>query len=307
MHIKQTAFDVSVEAPAKVNLFLEVLGKRPDGFHELETLMVPVRVLDTLTFRPRNDEQLNLRCEWAAGLQGTGKSLGMESPYGDLPTDDKNIVLRAAKLLQKHTGTTHGADIEVVKRIPSSAGLGGASSDAAATLMAGNIAWNLGLSPHTLWELAAALGSDIPFFLGTGSAICRGRGEKIEAIPSQRLHAVIVRPPVGLGTPQVFSRCRPAENPCDVTTMTMGLALGNPQKIRRGMVNRLEEPAQQLTPWIQRLRTAFDSVGAFAHQMSGSGSSYFGLFYHAKQASRTARWLRSQQVGLVYDAATMVL
>lgn len=306
MHIKQTACDVRVEAPAKVNLFLEVLGKRPDGFHELETLMVPVRVFDTLIFRPRSDDQIQLTCEWAPGLVGSGKSAGGENPYGDLPTDDKNIVMRGAKLLRLRSGKPLGADISVIKRIPSSAGLGGASGDAAATLLAGNAAWNLGLSPNALWELASELGSDVPFFLGEGGAVCRGRGEKIEAAPTQQLHVVIVRPPVGLGTPQVFSRCKPAETPWSLATISAGLSAGNPQAIRQGLVNRLEAPAAQITPWIQTLRQAFEGVGAFAHQMSGSGSSYFGLFYHARQAKRTANWLRSQRLGLVYDAATMV-
>ncbi len=200
-----------------------------------------------------------------------------------------------------------GADIEVIKRIPSSAGLGGASSDAAATLLAGNLAWDLKLSQEKLHEMAAALGSDIPFFLFRGAAICRGRGELIETIPSRRLQAVIVRPPVGLPTPLVFRHCKPTTAPADVGTMTAAICSGNPHQMQQGMTNRLEPAARQITPWIEKLQHAFDSTGAMAHQMSGSGSSYFGLFQHARQARRTAQWLRSQQLGLVYEAETLVI
>lgn len=310
MHIKQTALEVTVEAPAKINLFLEVLGKRPDGFHELETLMVPATVFDTLTFRPRADSFIQLRCEWAVGLQAAQRCNSAEmadTPFGDLPTDEKNIVYRAAKLLAQESGQALGAEIEVIKRIPSSAGLGGASSDAAATLLAGNLAWDLKLSLEKLHAMASALGSDIPFFLFRGAAICRGRGELIETIPSRRLQAVIVRPPVGLPTPQVFRHCTPTTSPEDVSTMTEAICSGNPQQMQQGMTNRLEPAASQITPWIQTLQQAFDSTGAMAHQMSGSGSSYFGLFHHAKQARRTAQWLRSQQLGLVYEAETLVI
>ena len=140
-----------VRAPAKVNLFLEVLGKRPDGFHEIATLMVAIRLMDTLIFK----EEPDLR-------------LGCNRP--DLSTGPDNLVLRAARLLAERTGCTKGAHIRLVKRIPMAAGLAGGSTDAAATLWGLNRLWKLGLSRDELAGMGAELGSDIPFFFHAPAA-----------------------------------------------------------------------------------------------------------------------------------------
>lgn len=303
MLVRIAADRVEIQAPAKINLFLEILAKRPDGYHEIETLMSPIGLYDSLSFCPTESPEIRLDTRWAAGSDVFHS--GEVCSLGDLPPAEKNIVHRAASLLQQRSGCARGAAIRLVKRIPSAAGLGGASSDAASVLVAANIAWQLNFSRERLAELAAELGSDIPFFLGSGSAICRGRGERIENVGPIHLQVVVVRPPVGLSTPQVYQRCRPASTPVCVQKLQSGLRSGNWKEIRSALVNRLEEPAAQLTPWIGRLRKEFETAGCIAQQMSGSGSSYFGICENARHARRVASRLRSMRVGLVTATTTI--
>lgn len=317
----RTATDrVHVLAPAKINLFLEIFAKRPDGFHEIETLMSPIGLYDSLTFRGTESPEIVLECRWAAGtvaIQGGRESLAAEAqpdeesttpktpdPLGQLPVAQDNLVFKAARLLQQRSGCGRGAEIQLIKRIPSAAGLGGASSDAAAVLVAANIAWQLSWSRERLADLAARLGSDIPFFLGGGSAVCRGRGEQIEPSGPIHLHVVVVRPPVGLSTPQVYQQCRPASTPMSSSRLQSGLSRGDWREVRSALVNRLEEPASRLTPWIGRLRQEFASAGCIAHQMSGSGSSYFGICENERHARGVAGRLRSRSLGLVVKTTT---
>ena len=303
---------VEIFAPAKVNLFLEVLGKRADGYHELETLLAAVNIGDTLRFTPQKQGELQLRCEWSGGLaawqrrRSTQLAEAGESPFGDLPTGDKNLAYRAAKLVQQRSGTTLGAQILLIKRIPSAAGLGGASSDAAATIVAANLVWNLGWSLEQMTAVAAELGSDIPFFLHGPAAVCRGRGERMERVSASRLHLVVVRPPVGLSTPRVFSHCRPVTQPRGVQALQAAYAAGRSHEIGPELFNRLEEPAQELTPWIQQLKNAFAKLQVRSCQMTGSGSSCFGICHSARHARRVAGCLRGMNVGVVYQTTTLV-
>ena len=302
MLVRIAADRVEVQAPAKINLFLEILAKRPDGYHEIETLMSPIGLYDSLSFRPTESADILLDARWAAGT-GLCHSGGVQQ-LGDLPPAEKNIVHQAASLLQERSGCERGAEIRLAKRIPSAAGLGGASSDAAAVLVAANIAWKLDWPRERLMELAAELGSDIPFFLGRGSAICRGRGERIENTGPIHLHVVVARPPVGLSTSQVYKHCRPPSTPVGVHKLQSGLRNGNWKEIKSALVNRLEEPAAQLTPWIGLLRKEFVSAGRIAQQMSGSGSSYFGICKNARHARCVANRLRSKRVGMVTATTT---
>jgi 4-diphosphocytidyl-2-C-methyl-D-erythritol kinase len=195
----------------------------------------------------------------------------------------------------------------VVKRIPAAAGLGGASSDAAAALAAANLAWQLRWPRTRLAELAADLGSDIPFFFGSGAGVGRGRGEQIEslAVPAG-MHVVVVRPPVGLATREVYQRCTPAERPRSVAPMARALEQGRWSQVAQHLHNRLEPAAEQLTPWIARLRRVFERLACLGHRMSGSGSSYFGICRHAGHARRVAARLRGENLGYVQVASTLV-
>jgi 4-diphosphocytidyl-2-C-methyl-D-erythritol kinase len=303
MYVRKLGTRTLVHTPAKLNLSLEVLGKRGDGFHEIETLMVAVMVFDTLTFEPTDAGEIVLCCRWASGMAARTTA---DVPLGDVPAGTDNIVWRAAQRLRERANVSRGARIELTKRIPAAAGLGGASSDAAATLVAANLGWQLGWSDENLSALAAELGSDIPFFLGRGAAICRGRGERIENIQPARLYVVVARPPVGLKTPEVYAACRPAESPQSSARLAAALARGQVAAASRMLNNRLEEAAMRLTPWIGRLRGEFERLDVLGHQMSGSGSSYFGICRHARHARRAAARLRSRGVGTVFAAATAV-
>lgn len=308
MFVYPAASHVLVHTPAKINLFLEVLARRADGFHEIETLMGPVTIFDTLEFVPRNDGELRLKCRWAGGMWARGRSQSpaaerhRSQPLGDLPAGEQNLVHRAAARLREQSGGTLGADIRLTKRIPSASGLGGASSDAAAALVAANVAWRLHWPLARLAILAAELGSDIPFFLSGGWAVCRGRGERLEADRGGRLHVAVVRPKAGLSTAQVYGQCRPATIARSVSPLRAGLSAGNWRTIRSGMFNRLAEAASGLNPSIGGLQDRLGRLGCVTEQMSGSGSSCFGICRSARHARRVAAQMRSQSVGEAYQA-----
>ncbi|MBS0207840.1 MAG: 4-(cytidine 5'-diphospho)-2-C-methyl-D-erythritol kinase [Planctomycetes bacterium] len=290
---------LAIFAPAKLNLFLEVLARRADGYHEIETLMAPVSLYDHLTFRPRADVRLTLTCRLAPYLTQPGQAA--------LPVGPDNLVLRALERLRERAGHAAGADVTLSKSIPWEAGLAGGSSNAAAALLLANEGWQLGWSRERLVQVAAELGSDIPFFFGHGAAICRGRGEQIESVAGLAgLHAVIVKPPVGLSTAAVYKSCRPAEEPRRATELVSTLRAGNWAGTARSLFNRLQAPAEQLCDAVSQLKSRFAQLNCVAHQMSGSGTSYFGLFRSAAQARRAASLLRSLAAWQVFQVECIV-
>lgn len=307
-------------APAKINLFLEVLAKRSDGYHEIETLMAPISLFDTLFFSPTTEGKIELACRWASPdgpkLQAPGyspldshhgSSCGSASLHtlGDLPPEKDNLVYRAVALLRERAGVEAGAAMRLVKRIPSAAGLGGASSDAACALLAANDGWGLGWSRPQLMELAAELGSDVSFFLGRGPALCRGRGEQIEPVEGlPRLHVVVVRPPVGLATAHVYAHCRPADTPHRVERLIAALRDGNLAAAGAALVNRLQAPAEALSSQAAQLARELDRLDVGGRQMSGSGSSYFVLCRSARHAQCVAARLRARNLGAFFAAVT---
>jgi 4-diphosphocytidyl-2-C-methyl-D-erythritol kinase len=312
MHVRRLANCVKVTTPAKINLFLEVLARRPDGFHEIETLLVAVALYDTLVFTPHDGCSIEFKCRWAHGLAAWEARCARQARaahellYGEIPRGPENLAWQAAALIRERAGIKRGATIQLVKRIPAAAGLGGASSDAAATLVAANAAWSLGWPRERLTELAAELGSDVPFFLTSGAAVCRGRGERIEPVRLPRLNVVVVRPPVGLNTPEVYKECQPIGRATGANRLIAALTRGEATRAARHMVNHLQSAAASLTPWIAKLQKPFEEQHLLAHQMSGSGSSYFGLCRSARQARRIAARLRARNLGAVCPTATAI-
>jgi 4-diphosphocytidyl-2-C-methyl-D-erythritol kinase len=296
MHIRDLDGELEVWAPAKLNLFLEVLGKREDGFHEIETLMCPIALYDTLVFRARSDGALKLTCRWAASSNASSASR-LET----LPEDRDNTVMRALELLRRGADFHGGASVRLVKRIPAAAGLAGGSSDAAAALLAANQGWNLRLPASELQQIAAEVGSDVPFFLAGGMAVCRGRGERIEPLRNRlAMNFVVVRPPEGLATAKVYRACRPSESPRSAEKLVTALQQGDLGLAGKLLHNQLEPAARGLSDWIGRLGTEFDRLDVLGHQMSGSGTSYFGLCRNWRHASRVARQLEVRGVGSLY-------
>jgi 4-diphosphocytidyl-2-C-methyl-D-erythritol kinase len=296
MHIRRSAVDLLIQAPAKLNLFFEVLARRSDGYHEIETLMCPIDLYDTLRFQEDSGGQVELRCRRVCSGRDA-ESRGLQ----EVPEGPENLVVRAVELVRRRAGVRRGAKIQLIKRIPAAAGLGGGSSDAAAALVAANEGWQLNRPCEELAEWAAELGSDVPFFLVGGPAVCRGRGERI--VPTAglgELHFVVVRPPVGLSTAAVYGVCRAAEKPHEVLPLVEALQRGDWGQSGRLLFNRLQSAAEQLSPWIGRLQQEFAQLDFLGHGMSGSGTSYFGFCRHARHARRCARRLEAKCLGSVF-------
>jgi len=303
MRIRRLASSWEICAPAKLNLFLEILRKRDDGFHELQTLMCPIDVFDTLRLedRPAPSGLGEIACEVRSA---TSLNAGPA-----VPADRTNTVVRALEALRQKAGVEHGAKVSLFKRIPAQAGLGGGSSDAAAALIAANFAWNLGYTRAQLMEVAATVGSDVPFFLARGWAWCRGRGEIVESVPPMpRLHIVVAHPGVGLSTPAVYKACTPAEaageRPRSAEPLLESLHAGRLSTLGQHLYNRLQPPAQQLVPQVGQLAADFGRLGLVAHQMSGSGTAYFGICRHARHARQAAARLRGRGWQTVFSTAT---
>lgn len=294
MHLRQFGAQVVVHAPAKLNLFFEVLGKREDGYHEVETLVVPIAWYDTLYFEGNANGRISFRCQRVTGPWGRDPTW-----LGDFPEGDQNLVVRAMELLCRRASVRRGAHVRLVKRIPTAAGMGGGSSDAAAALAAANASWGLGWSWQDLAQLGAELGSDVPLFFARGPAICRGRGEQVVPLcPWGTLHFVVVRPPAGLATADVYRACRPPAQPVPLRPLLDALVQGRLNEVGRRLFNRLETAARTLSPWVRRLREEFDRTDCVGRQMSGSGTCYFGICRHAHHARRVASQLQARGIGV---------
>ena len=261
---------VRVPAPAKVNLFLEVLGTRADGYHEIATLMVAIDLADELEFAPAARGELSLTCDDPG-----------------LPTGPDNLVLKAASRLRDETGCTAGAAIRLTKRVPWAAGLGGGSSDAAAALVGLNELWKLGLSPAGLARIGAGIGSDVPFFLNGPAAWCTGRGELVSPVAVGRpFDLVLVKPPEGISTADVYRRVRIPASPDDGAAARAALAAGDVEALGRALHNRLQEPAFELSPAVADWHRRVASTGPAGCLMTGSGSCLFALCRSPAEARR---------------------
>jgi len=298
MHVRKTAAGLEILAPAKLNLFFEVLSKRDDGYHEVETLMCPIDLYDSLFFYDGSDDRVRLRCRRATTTAGPDDD-GMST----VPDGPENLVVRAVELVRRKTGLRRGAHLLLVKRIPAAAGLGGGSSDAAAALVAANEFWRLGAPRDELARWAAELGSDVPCFLADGPAVCRGRGERIEPVRAfGPMHFVVARPPEGLATAAVYGACRPAQRPRAPGPLLEALNSGDFSHAGRRLFNRLLQPAESLSPWVARLRRELAALDCLGYGMSGSGTACFGICRHARHARRSAGRLRAKGFGIVFTA-----
>ena len=247
----QSLYDIS--APAKLNLFLHINGRRADGYHLLQSVFMLIDWCDTLHFEVRTDGQIS-----------------REDLTWSLPQDD--LVVRAAKALQRAGQCVLGAHIGIEKSIPSEAGMGGGSSDAASTLLALNRLWNLNLPLQALEQLGLALGADVPFFLGGHNAWVEGIGEKITplALPSARF--VVAKPAAGLETRLIFSD--PALKRDSETAIISGFAAGAYGNVFEYGRNDLQAVAQKFCPGVTQALVWLRSQG-LSGRMTGSGSAVF--------------------------------
>ncbi len=283
---------VEIDAPAKLNLSLGVLARRNDGFHEIDSLMVAVSLCDSLQLRPREDGKVSLRVRFGGRLaSAAGRPLAR-----DVPEDERNLAVRAARALAVAKGVTAGLDIDLLKRIPSQAGLGGGSSDAAAVLIAACRIWGLNVSLAGLSGTAAGLGSDVPWFLTAGCGVATGRGEFIE--PVQGLPAwpvVIAVPAEGLSTAAVYGGCTPEPDQAGCShALAEVMRAGQWSQAVGLMHNTLQAAAEAASPAVQRLLAAMRQAGAFRPLVTGSGSGCFALTRTEAEANSIAARLSAQ-------------
>ena len=277
MLIARHADAVVAWAPAKVNLYLEILRKRLDGYHDIATLMVAVTLYDTLEFRDDHSGGIRLECNEAG-----------------LSTGPENLVYRAALLLRRQAPARHGTTIRLRKRIPVAAGLGGGSSDAAATLAALNQLWQLGLSKVQLMDLGAQIGSDVAFFFSTPAAWCTGRGERVTPLSlATALWFVLLCPHMGLATADVYRNAAVSAQPEDGTSLLRAVDTGDVEEMGRQMHNRLQRAAQELCPALAGLRARIEGFGPAGQMLSGSGTTLFALCRNRSEAQRIAQGLRT--------------
>ncbi len=258
---------LSLTAAAKVNLALEVLGKRADGYHELATVMQTVDLADRLVLEDADE-------------------LALTTTSAQVPADGGNLALRAAAALREAATVDRGVRIVLDKRIPVAAGLGGGSSDAAAVLLGLNRLWNLRWSFARLGEVAETLGMDVPFFLKGGVALGTGRGERLVAMAGMPLALVLVNPGTPLSTAAVYGRMTPPMYSSGARARTMADALRTrrPARVAASLYNGLEAAAAGMSPELMRMRAALIAAGALGALMSGSGPTVFGIARSFEQA-----------------------
>ena len=281
--------EAAIDAPAKINLYLDILGRRGDGYHEIDTVMQTVDLADRLELRARADGEIRLTV--------TGRTEGV-------PADDRNLVLRAARALAEVAAScpapdnAPGADIVLHKRIPAGAGLGGGSSDAAAALVGLGRLWGIAAAPELFSSLAAGLGSDVPFFLLGGAARCRGRGERVKHLSARgELHAVLaISAP--LATREVYNALdRLGSSPAAARKpppVSAGPAFDLGRVGEVGLRNALEPAAFELRPGLRAVKEELVRSGARRAALSGSGSCVFGVVPSAEDARRVAADMRAK-------------
>ena len=266
-----------VKAPAKINLTLDVLYKRPDNYHEVEMVMTTVDLADRIGLENRED-----------GL------IKIVSADRFVPDDDRNFAYQAAKLLKDTYGIEHGVSITIEKEIPIAAGLAGGSSDAAATLRGLNELWNLNLSLDKLAELGAKIGSDVSFCVYGGTALATGRGEKIQELPAPpACWVVLAKPKIGVSTADIYGNLKVDEiiHP-NTAGMIKAIETNNYELMCNSLGNVLESVTLNLYPEVVTLKEQMQRFGADAVLMSGSGPTVFGLVDTEARVNRIYNGLR---------------
>lgn len=346
MLVEKTKDGFRATVPCKVNLFLDVLGRRSDGYHDLDTLMLGVSLCDQLIIQPVGGDRLELV---VSVPEGADQKLQADDPAWTIPNDRSNLVVRSLEVLRTALGLPRaGASLRLTKRIPAMAGLGGGSADAAAALVLGSLLWTGRVDWSLVHRLASELGSDINFFLEGNRdsywlARCTGRGERITPLPCGRtLHLVILHPPAGCKTADVFSNfgrqkgaqssvglqdCTSGSNgdssrvaashrdeashrnddrvdasAKSADSMAIALRNGDASNVGKMLHNALETAAAATTDWIGRSSKCFDRYDHLGQCLSGSGSARFCLCSDALQAENIVNALRIQGDMRVYYA-----
>lgn len=266
----------SAQAPAKINLGLHVLRRRNDGYHDVETVLLPIGWYDTLTVHA--DERVAMTCT---------------DP--ELPTDERNLCVQAARLLGRTAEVSDGARIHLEKHIPYGAGLGGGSSDAAATLRLLCRLWDLSCTTDQLHALGRTLGADVPFFLHGNAAYAVGRGDELQRLDGYEefpYTLIVVKPPVSVSTPDAYGLVRPhAENRPDLPELVSSNDLS---RWNTRLTNDFEGPIFRRYPKIAAIKDELLQRQAAYASLSGSGTAVFGVFEQEAAADRAVRHFRER-------------
>ena len=280
---------IKLRAPGKINWTLDVKGKRPDGYHEVEMLMQSIGLWDEITLTEKKG------------------SIGISGNSSDMPLDEGNLAVRAAKLVKQSCGVDAGVDIKIHKEIPVSAGLAGGSTDAAAVLVGLNALWGLGLTEESLAELGGKLGADVPFCIRGGTAVARGIGDKLTPLPPlEGIWLVLVKPPFGVSTASVYGVLSPdriSVHP-DWEKTYHRLRSADFTFLPQDMANVLEPVTTTRYPEIHTIRQALRKAGAAAGLMTGSGPTVFGVFRERRGAREASEKMKKLCSG-VYLAETL--
>ncbi|MDO5378953.1 MAG: 4-(cytidine 5'-diphospho)-2-C-methyl-D-erythritol kinase [Clostridia bacterium] len=274
---------LNIQARAKINWTLDVVGVLPNGYHDLDMLMQSVTLCDQMAMAEAPELTLSVRS--ASGVF--------------VPADENNLVLRAARALQQAAGCARGARITLQKYIPVAAGMGGGSSDAAATLKGLNRLWDLGLSDGELEAIGLTVGADVPFCIRGGLQRAQGVGERLTPLAlGKPLYLVAFQPCRGLSTKEVFAALheqgiRDEDRP-DNEAAERALKRGDVSALGRSLGNVLEPVSRRLRPEIDRALCAIEASGACGARMTGSGSAVFGVYRHAGACRKAARELAQQ-------------
>lgn len=271
---------IILKGRAKINLTLDVIGKRENGYHDLQMIMQSINLHDTIYIRKTKT-----------------KGVRLEANYSWLPTNEKNIAYRAAQLFFEESNIQGGVAIEITKRIPVAAGLAGGSTDAAATLVGMNRLYNTRYSKEKLMEMGLKLGADVPFCIMRGTMLAEGIGEVLTPLkPMPSTYVVLVKPPVSVSTASVYKglNLETIKTHPDTQAVIKALDEGDVRKIASHMSNILEEVTISMHPVIQEIKESLMEYGAMGAMMSGSGSTVFGLFNNREAAAKAANYFKVQ-------------
>ena len=268
---------VHVKAPAKINLTLDVLGKRDDGYHEVEMVMTTVDLADRIEITDKKEN-----------------SISILSHNRFVPDDERNLAYKAASLLKQKFNIQTGVNIKIEKNIPVAAGLAGGSSDAAATLKGLNQLWNLGLTINELAQIGAEIGSDVSFCVYGGTALAKGRGEIIQPLPAPpKCWVILAKPSIGVSTSEVYGKLDLSRlvHP-DTKKMIEAIKTRNYEQMCENLGNVLESVTLNLYPEVKQIKSYMKRFGADAVLMSGSGPTVFGLVRYDSRLQRIYNGLR---------------
>lgn len=282
---------IKLKALGKINLGLDVLGRRPNGYHDVRMVMQTVYLYDQILLEKTDKEGISL-----------------ETNLFYLPVNENNLAYRAAKMLIDEFAIKEGVHISLEKHIPVAAGMAGGSSNAAAVLYGMNRLFQLGLTDQELMDRGVQLGADVPYCIMRGTVLAEGIGEKLTPLPAMpKCHVLLAKPPISVSTQKVYEKLdaqEVTEHP-DIDGILLGLQTGDLEKITSSMGNVLENVTITEYPQIERIKDVMKEEGALNAMMSGSGPTVFGIYDDKMLARRTAARIREEQLAKQVHVTTM--